>query len=128
MKVAVKKEEVKVERKELREAFVLWKNLSKKGDPYLSGNVGKDCGELAGGSVTGFYNTNKKNPKEPDVRLYVKDENDKNVEVAALWDRVTKNEKRILTGLTNEKEELVGFYNNGENEKAPTIKVYFQEK
>lgn len=126
MKVAVKKEE-KQERKEMKEVFVLWKNTGKSGLEYLSGNAGKDAGDLAGASVSGFFNTKKENPKEPDVRLYIKDENNKNVEVAALWEKITKNDKRILTGQTNEKEYLVGFYSDKMNEKAPYIKVYFQE-
>lgn len=127
MKVAVKKEE-KQERKEMKEVFVLWKNTAKSGLEYLSGNAGKDAGDLAGASVSGFFNTKKENPKEPDVRLYIKDENNKNVEVAALWEKITKNDKRILTGQTNEKEALVGFYNKEEKENQPYIKVYFQEK
>lgn len=128
MKATVKKEVEKKEvKRELKEAFILWKNKAKSGMEYLSGNTGKDCGELAGASVSGFFNSKKENPKQPDIKLYVKDENDKNVEVAALWERITKNEKRILTGLTNEKENLVGFYNKSEDEKQPYIKVYFQD-
>ena len=126
MKVAVKKEE-KQERKEMKEVFVLWKNTGKSGLEYLSGNAGKDAGDLAGAAVSGFFNSKKENPKQPDIKLYIKGEDNKNVEVAALWERITKNEKRILTGMTNEKEALVGFYGKEENEKAPYIKVYFQE-
>lgn len=127
MKVSVKTEE-KQERKELREVFVLWKNTAKSGLEYLSGNAGKDMGDLAGVSVSAFFNTKKENPKQPDIQVYIKGEDGKNVEVAALWERITKNDKRIVTGLTNEKEALVGFYGKEDNDKAPYIKVYFQDE
>ena len=126
MKATVKKETKKVERK-LKHAFVLWKNTGKSGLEYLSGNTSEHCGELAGASVTGFFNSKKENPKAPDIKIYVKGEDDKNVEIAALWEKVTKNEKRILTGLTNEKEKLVGFYNKSDKENAPYLNVYFED-
>lgn len=127
MKATVKKDDKKELKKELKQAFVLWKSTSKNGLEYLSGNTSEHCGELAAASVTGFFNSKKENPKAPDIKIYVKDEDNKNVEVAALWEKVTKNEKRILTGLTNEKEKLVGFYSKSDKENAPYLNIYFED-
>lgn len=122
--------EEKVEVKQevtLKEAFALWKNVGKTtGKEYLSGNASKECGELAGAALVGFYNTNKENPKAPDIRICVKD-GDKTIEVASLWENISKNEKRYLTGMTNEKEKLVGFYSKEENTNKPDIRVYFKD-
>ena len=86
--------------------------------------------EKAGkGKVIGFFNTNKKNPKEPDIRIYVLDEkNNIGKEVASLWDSLSKQNVRYLTGITDEKEKLVGFYGNEHEEKRPFIRVYFEEE
>lgn len=101
----------------LKEAFVLWKQTSKEGKPYFTGKDGN------GNKVTGFYNTNKKNPKEPDLRLIdVKDE-----EYASLWCNLSKNDKKYLNGSLKAGEKLVGFFVKEENEKRPFIKVYFRE-
>lgn len=128
MKKTVEKEEKQVKQEtKLREAFVLWKNKSKKGEEYLTGNTSDECGELAGAGVVAFYNSNKENPKAPDIRVYVKGENDKNIEVASLWENVSQNEKRYLTGSTNEKEKLVGFYTKDVINGRPDIRVYFKD-
>ncbi len=126
MRTAVKNEETKTNEKEVKqevkltEAFALWKNKSKAGKDYLSGY------DLHKNKLVGFFNTNKKNPKEPDVRVYsVNAEGNQDKEVASLWDYISKNEKRYLTGTTDEKEKLVAFY--GKQEKAPYIKAYFKE-
>lgn len=115
-----KKEEVKQEVK-LAEAFALWKNTSKAGTEYLKGY------DLHKNKLVGFFNGNKKNPKEPDVRVYSIDaEGNQEKEVASLWENISKNEKKYLTGSTDEKEKLVGFYSN-KDEKTPYIRVYFKE-
>ena len=81
---------VKEEKKEfdLKEAFVLWKNVAKSGKEYLSGFVNNE--EKT--KLKGFFNTDKKNPKEPDIRVYT-EVNDKLVEVASLWTNVDKKEQ-----------------------------------
>lgn len=116
-----KKEEVKQEVK-LTEAFVLWKNKAKSGLDYFKG---MDLNKV---KLVAFYNSTKKNPKEPDVRIYtVNAEGKQDKEVASLWENVSKNEKRYLTGSTDEKEKLVAFYGDESDEKKPYIRAYFKE-
>ena len=129
MKTSTKeiKENKKVESEvsKLTEAFALWLNTSKAGTKYLSGLLND---KLGSGKVVGFYNSNKKNPKEPDIRVYsVDSEGNQDREIADLWDSVSKNENEYLTGISDEKERLIGFYNAEESEsKKPYIKVYFK--
>lgn len=106
----------------LKEAFVLWKNESKNKTEYLRGFTSDKKVKLVG-----FFNTNKKNPKEPDVRVYVTDNEGKDIEVASLWESITKNNKRILTGSTNENEKLVAFYGKEHQEMRPYIRAYYRE-
>ena len=129
MKTSTKeiKEKKKVEREEtkLTEAFALWVHDSKTGTKYLSGILND---KLGSGKVVGFYNSNKKNPKEPDIRVYsIDSEGNQDKEIADLWDSLSKNENEYLTGISDEKERLIGFYGNGgKSGKEPFIKVYFK--
>lgn len=101
----------------LKESFVLWKNTSKEGKAYFTGRTdGKS-------KVTGFYNTNKKNPKEPDLRIIDKDDK----EFASLWCNVGKNEKKYLAGTLKDGKKIVGFFAKAEDEKKPFIRVYLSE-
>lgn len=101
----------------LKESFVLWKNTSKEGKAYFTGRTdGKS-------KVTGFYNTNKKNPKEPDLRVI--DKEDKSF--ASLWCNVGKNEKKYLSGTLESGQKIVGFFAKVEDEKKPFIRVYLSE-
>lgn len=127
MRNSVKKEETKTTEKEvkqeftLQEAFVLWKNKAKSGNEYLKGH------DLNKNNLVGFFNTNKKNPKEPDIRVYlVNAEGKQEKEVASLWDYTSKNGKQYLSGSTDEKEKIVAWY--GKKEKAPYIRAYFKEE
>lgn len=110
----------------LTEAFVLWKNTSKSGNAYLSGSTNKD---ERGNSVRliGYFNTNKKNPKEPDLRIYdIGPTGNQGIEVCSLWENISKNEKRYLTGITNDSEKIIAFYQEVE-EKRPYIKAYYKQ-
>lgn len=131
MKKSVKKEEVKVEerkeKKVLEECFVLWKKDAKTGLNYLTGSTPKDKDGKVEMYLKGFFNPKKKNPKEPDIRVYTQGEDGKDEEVATLWDKVSKKDKRYLSGKTNENEYLIGFYNEGEESKQPYVRVYYQE-
>lgn len=123
MRKAIEKQEEpkEVQKKKLTEAFALWRNESKSGVKYLKG------ADLHKNKLVGFFNTNKKNPKEPDVRIYsVDSEGKQDKEVASLWAGISKNEKPYLTGSTDEKEKLVAFYDT--DEKHPYIKAYFKEE
>lgn len=109
----------------LPEAFVLWENTSKAGMKYLSGNTSEELHT----KLVGFYNTNKKNPKEPDVRIYdIDSEGNQGNEVCSLWENISKNETRYLTGSTNEQEKIIAFYNNvEENPSRPYIRAYYKQ-
>lgn len=106
----------------LTEAFVLWKNTSKEGKDYLKGyTFNKET------KLVGFFNGTKKNPKEPDVRVYSLVDGKQELEVAALWETTTKNGKRILTGSTNDNEKLVAFYGKEHQEMRPFIRAYYNQ-
>lgn len=109
----------------LPEAFVLWENTSKAGMKYLSGNTSEELHT----KLVGFYNTNKKNPKEPDIRIYdIDSEGNQGNEVCSLWENISKNETRYLTGSTNEQEKIIAFYNNvEENPNRPYIRAYYKQ-
>lgn len=110
----------------LTEAFVLWRNQAKSGAFYLSGNTSEEAGNM---KLVGYFNTNKKNPKEPDVRVYsIDNEGKQDKEVCSLWENVSKNgETRYLTGLTDDKEKIVAFYGDKHKEARPYIRAYFQQ-
>ena len=108
----------------LKSCMALWLHESKKGMEYLSGNLSD---ELGGTKCIGYFNTNKKNPKEPDVRVYSLDKDgNQDVEIASLWENISQNENRYLSGVTNEKENLIAFYDEKQDVK-PYIRVYFKE-
>ena len=120
--------ETKEEKREftLDEAFILWRNESKNNVNYLSGFTSEKLGKA---KLIGYFNTMKKNPKEPDIRIYDLDKDGKqNKEVADLWETVSPKEKRYLTGSTDEKEKLVAFYGDEHQEKRPYIRAYFQDE
>ena len=109
----------------LKESFVLWKNISSKQNEYLSGIATDDPSNTF--KLIGYFNTNKKNPKEPDIRIYsLNDEGKQDSEVASLWESISKNNNRYLTGTTNEKEKIIAFYGNSEDEKRPYIRAYYK--
>lgn len=123
-------EEKKLQKEEtLEEAFVLWKNKAKSGEDYLSGNTVDAKGiKDAEIKLVGYFNSRKKNPKEPDVRVYTLDtEGKQDKEVCSLWENVSKNDKRYLTGITDDKEKIIAFYNNSDNEKRPYIRAYYKQ-
>lgn len=119
----VKKEETKKEEFNLEEAFVLWKHEGNSGICYLTGNTKEKV------KLLGFFNNKKKNPKEPDVRIYVLDEEGKQgEEVCALWETESKNGHKYLSG-NSEDDFLVAFYNDTDgNDKLPYIRAYYKNK
>lgn len=129
----VKEKEVKTENKEvvneftLKEAFVLWKKKAKSGNEYLNGFLVDEEGNKV--FLNGFFNSNKKNPKEPDIRIVTSvDEGEESIEVASLWENVSEGKgTRYLTGSTNDKEKLVAFYGKEHQEKRPYIRAYYKE-
>ncbi|MBR2705041.1 MAG: hypothetical protein IKE91_06205 [Clostridia bacterium] len=121
------KEEIKKEEKKeefnLEEAFVLWKHEGKGGTSYLTGNTKEKV------KLLGFFNKNKKNPKEPDVRIYTLDEEgNQQEEVCALWETESKSGHKYLSG-NSEDDFLVAFYNDVDgNDKLPYIRAYYKNK
>lgn len=108
---------------DLEEAFVMWSHTSKNNTEYLTGTVGDM-------KIIGFLNTNKKNEKEPDIRIYTVEQDSLSKEaVASLWKNLSKNGKYYLTGTDNENIKLVGFYNDNiiEFPDRPFIRVYYKE-
>ena len=98
------------------EIIALWRKTSKTGKTYFSGK------EATGVELTGFYNINKGNDKAPVLRVYKRD--DINKEVCAMWLNTSKSGVKYLTGKYNG-VRVVGFiYDKTKNEKAPYIKIY----
>lgn len=111
-------------KQELKVAITLWLHNSKSNIEYLTG-FADDNKELR---VVGFFNTNKKNPKEPDVRIYLHDDQDKKEPIASLWDNVSESKgTKYLSGTTNENEKLVGFYGKENENLRPYIRVYYNK-
>ena len=123
-KVKVNKEiEIKKDEFDLEEAFVMWNHKAKSGIEYLTGSVGKM-------KLIGFFNKEKKNEKEPDIRIYtIENDEISKEEVASLWNNLSKSKKYYLTGYDNENIKLLGFYNDSliEFPNRPYIRVYFRE-
>lgn len=123
--MATKKAENKKQEFVAKDIFALWKRTSKNGDTYFSGKTSKDNGEM---QLRGFFNTNKKNPKEPDLRVYVvtsKGELSKEP-LISMWCNVSKNSKKYLTGKIEDKR-VVAFINDKANEKQPYVVAYYSE-
>ena len=89
MSTATQEKQVKVN---VKEAFTLWKNTSKDGKTtYFTGVSRTGC------KLVGFYNGKKKNPNEPDLRIYAQpEEGNASDELAALWVKESKAGKKYL--------------------------------
>lgn len=125
-KKEVKKEEKEVKEFNLKEAFVLWNHESKAGSDYLTGYISEDKDS----NLIAFYNTNKKNANEPDIRVYLSSNDEKEkalTSVCSLWENIGKNNKRYLSGTTDENERIVAFYNDKSQDKRPYIRAYYKE-
>ena len=105
----------------MKEVFALWKKESKNGTPYFSGKTEE------GAYITGFFNTNKKNPKEPDLRVYLNtDDGIEKDPLISMWCNVAKSGRKYLTGKLGDLR-IVGFISDGKNDKAPYVKCYVSE-
>ena len=109
-------------KEQLKEAFALWEN--KKGETiYYTGKTSGDKPVR----VVAFLNSTKKNPKEPDIRVYEQvEKGQKKPELASLWESKSKAGKVYFSGTTNDNEKLVAFINQDtQGGKYPEIRVYF---
>ena len=104
----------------LKEVCALWSVKTEKGNSYLRGS-----GDVTG-SVVGFYNTNKKNPKEPDLQIYRTDKegNTDKRPIISLWCNVGVKGIYLTGKLFNSK--VVGFVNSDTKDgKRPKVSIYF---
>ncbi len=109
----------------LVELCTLWKHVSEHDQEYLSGMLSE---ELNHQRVIGFYNITKKNEKEPDIRIYsLNDENKKDINIMSLWNQTSKDNKKYLSGITNDNENIVAFFNENDDDKQPIIRVYLRK-
>ena len=125
------KKNTKVEKNEERtegkrnQLFALWKQKSKDGKTtYFTGKAN------TGISLRAFYNTKKKNPNEPDLRIYTYVDGETSKEnVGAMWCNASKkdNTKKYLSG-TFDGVKVIAFFNSTDNEKAPYITAYVSEE
>lgn len=112
-----------MEKKEfnMKEVFTMWLKKNDKGNQYLSGKTPD------GLRLVGFFNGKKKNPKEPDVRIYEVDADGKRKEeeLTSLWVNISKNDKKYLSGKVGEMR-VVGFINSKAepNGKRPYFSCY----
>ena len=115
------------EKKKMQEVCALWKQKSKDGKKtFFSGLTADEESRL---KLTGFYNTDKKNMKEPDLRIYVRDDEgnlSKDVYLA-LWCNASEKGKKYLSGKLGDRR-VVGFINENGTEKQPYISVYFSDE
>lgn len=106
----------------MTDIFALWKKEGKKGTPYFTGK------SKEGINLRGFFNTNKKNPKEPDLRVYsINGEGELSKEpIISMWCNVSKNGKKFLTGKLGDKR-VVGFINEKTEGNRPYVTCYYSE-
>lgn len=110
-------------KKELEKAITLWKNESKlNGKIYLRGY---DCND---NKVIGFFETEKKNEKQPDLKICLVKDKKADKEIASLWLNESKGGKDYFSGSTSDKEKIVGFINEKATDKIPYLNVYFKEE
>lgn len=105
----------------LEQAFALWPAKGKNGATYFTGNAGDT-------RIVAFTNGKKKNPKEPDIRLYTKAK-DKLVDFGSLWCNVSEKggqAKKYMSGSLINNKKVVGFINEQkEGSKRPYISGYY---
>ena len=102
----------------MEQVFALWKSKTKKGRTYLSGKTAE------GTQLVGFFNTNKKNPNEPDARIYF--QKDMKEEYCSLWSNVSNKGNKYLLGKVDGKR-VIGFINDKPENKRPYVSIYYSE-
>ena len=119
-------EQTEQRKSNLEQCMALW---TQKGGKvlYVTGIVGEGADAFR---VVGFFNGKKKNPKEPDLRVYEQLEKGHSKEaLASLWVAQAKSGGQYYWGRDNEQKRLVAFLNpNKKNPKEPDIRVYYQQE
>lgn len=121
-KIETEETTAKTVKKQLEEVFALWKRTSEKGKEYFTGK-GMDYP-----NIVAFYNKDKQNPKEPDLRVYNVDQDGKIAKkpFVSLWVNVSKNKKKYLSGKLNDRK-VIGFIRDKAEEKRPYVNVYYSD-
>lgn len=111
----------------LVELMSLWLHQSTNGTEYLTGTAEDPTGKF---KVVGFFNTNKRDEKDPIVRIYEEVEKGSELKevLVTLWEHISASGNKYLTGKDNENTNVVAFYGAKNEEKRPYIRVYTQEK
>lgn len=112
----------------LTPVLTMWcyKGKAKGSVKYLSGKTDSDKPV----KLKGFFNGKKKNPKEPDIRIYT--EIEKGVlskeEFISLWVKVSKGGKKYISGKLGDKW-VTGFFNSRAeiNGIIPYFTVYYSD-
>lgn len=102
-----------------KSVITLWLNNSKKGNQFLTGY-------LYGEKVIGFINKEKKNPNEPDIRIYYKGDTKK--EILSLWCNVSKSKTKYLSG-KHKDDRIICFFSDKskDDKKKPYIFGFVSE-
>ena len=102
--------------------FSMWKEKSKNGMQYFTGKT------TDGTKLTAFYNTDKKNLKEPDLKVYIRTEDGLSKDpFVSLWCNTSKKGKKLLSGKIDGKK-VIGFINEKPSEKQPYFQVYWSDE
>lgn len=114
---ATQKEDVK----KMDFAFCLYRKTSKAGNHYFTGN-----------GLIGFYNEEKKNPKEPDLRISRIEPltGGAKEDFASLWVQVSKDgQTTYLTGKVYD-QRIIGFISKQDTTDQPTpyVNFYFDDR
>lgn len=119
-----KKETAEKKEFTLERMFTMWIYKSKKGNKYLSGKTNE------GVQLKGFFNSKKENPKEPDIKIYIVNDNGdlSKDEFVSLWCNTTEAGKKYVSGKVDG-ERVVGFFNSKAeiNGIIPYLNVYYSD-
>lgn len=117
----------------------MWRKKSKEGKSYFDGSTDKETFGTVH-YLKGFVNGKKKNPNEPDIRIYAQGDKELGKEVISLWQKKAEKTGVVyFTGKVSKEApegyygELVGknvvaFVGDHSNEKAPYFKVFLQNE
>lgn len=106
--------------------LTMWIYKGKNNVKYLSGKTDEEHSL----KLKGFFNGKKKNPKEPDIRIYK--QLDKGVlskdEFISLWVKVSKGGKKYISGKLGD-QWVTGFFNSKAEIGGiiPYFTVYFSD-
>ena len=113
----------------LTPVLTMWIYKGKNGVKYLSGKTDVPEGDTSV-KLKGFFNGKKKNPKEPDIRIYKQLEKGvlEKDEFISLWVKVSKGDKKYLSGKLGDKW-VTGFFNSKAEIGGiiPYFTIYFSD-